>query len=125
MGRLILRTILLTLLDNHLGSQNPEELSLFFNAFAPWDPRSYKLAKGRHIDGEKAAFYLPTQTLMEEFEGRITDSGQPVTDQIIPFGKIRGAWVQDSDMKWHRLIIPSGPEQLIRTGPPTLAIRRA
>ena len=79
----------------------------------PWDPRSYKLTKGRHIDGEKVASYLPTQTLMEEFEGRITDSGQPVTDQIIPFGKIRGAWVQDSDMKWFRLIVPSGPEQLI------------
>ena len=76
----------------------------FFHSFAPWDPRSYKLAKGRNIDGEKAAFYLPTQTLMEELKGRILDSGQPVTAQTIPFGKI-----------WHRLIVPSGPEQLIRT----------
>ena len=52
---------------------------------------------------------------MEEFDGRITDSGQAVTDQIIPFGRIRGAWVEDSDLKWHGLIVPSGPEQLIRT----------
>ena len=87
----------------------------FFNAFAPWDPRSYRLAKGRHIEGEKAAFYVPTQVLMEEFEGRITDSGQPATSMTVPFASLRGAWVQDSDMKWHRFIVPTGHEQLIRT----------
>ena len=83
--------------------------------FAPWDPRSYRLAKGRHIDGEKAAFHVPTQVLMEEFEGRITDSGQPVTSMTVPFASLRGAWVQESDTKWHRLIVPTGHEQLIRT----------
>ena len=46
------------------------------------------------------------EVLMEEFEGRITDSGQPVTSMAIPFASLRGAWVQDSDMKWHRLIVP-------------------
>ena len=50
-----------------------------------------RLAKGRHIDGEKAAFYVPTQVLMEEFEGRITDSGQPVTSMAILFASLRGA----------------------------------
>ena len=47
--------------------------------------------------------------------GRITDSGQPVTSITIPFASLRGAWVQDSDMKWHRLIVPTGHEQIIRT----------
>ena len=74
-----------------------------------------RLAKGRHIDGEKAAFYVPTQVLMEGFEGRITDSGQPVISMTVPCASLRGAWVQDSGMKSHRLIVPTGHEQLIRT----------
>ena len=60
-------------------------------------------------------FYLKAETLMDQLEGRLTDSGQPVTDQVIPFGSLRGAWVQDQNMMWHRLIVPSGPEQLIRS----------
>lgn len=80
-------------------------LVTFFNAFAPWDQRSYKLAKGTKIRGERAVFYIPSETLMDQFQGRIADSGQPVTDQVIPFGSLRGAWVQDSDRKWHRLIV--------------------
>ena len=39
--------------------------------------------------------YIPTETLMTEFNGRLTDSGQVVTDQIIPFSKIKGGWIQD------------------------------
>ena len=52
---------------------------------------------------------------MEEFDGRINDSGQPVASMTIPFTSLRGGWVQDCDMKWHRLIVPSGHEQLIRS----------
>ena len=32
----------------------------FLQCVRTWDPRSYRIAKGRHIDGEKAAFYVPT-----------------------------------------------------------------
>ena len=70
----------------------------FFSAFAPWDKRSWEISKGTYIQGEKAAFYIPTQTLMEEFDGRINDSGQPVTSMTIPFTSLRGGWVQDGDM---------------------------
>lgn len=87
----------------------------FFSAFAPWDKRSWEISKGTYIQGEKAAFYIPTQILMEEFDGRINDSGQPVTSMTIPFTSLRGGWVQDCDEKWHRLIVPSGHEQLIRS----------
>eukprot|EP00435_Cladocopium_sp_Y103_P059820 s295_g21.t1 len=58
---------------------------------------------------------MPTEQLMEEFEGRITASGQPVTTMTIPFSKFKGAWVQDSKENWHRLLVPSGPCQLIRS----------
>ena len=87
----------------------------FFSAFAPWDRRSWEVSKGTYSQGEKAVFYIPTQTLMEEYDGRINDSGQPVTSMTIPFTSLRGGWVQDADMKWHRLIVPSGHEQLIRS----------
>ena len=50
----------------------------FFSAFAPWDERSWRISKGTFIKGEKAVFYISTQTLMEEFGGRINDSGQPM-----------------------------------------------
>ena len=70
----------------------------------------------RHTHPRRKSRVLhPPQTLMEEFEGRINDSGQPVTSMTIPFTSLRGGWVQDADMKWHRLIVPSGHEQLIRS----------
>eukprot|EP00435_Cladocopium_sp_Y103_P064742 s354_g26.t1 len=52
----------------------------FFNVFPPWDSRSWKIVKGtaRHRS-ERAVFYIPTEVLMQEFEGRVTASGQPVT----------------------------------------------
>ena len=53
---------------------------------------------------------------MNEFNGRLTDSGQGVTDQIIPFSKIRGGWIQDSKAAWDRLIVPSGDDQVVRIG---------
>ena len=37
----------------------------------------------------------------------------PVTSMTIPFASLRGAWVQECNKKWHRLIVLSGPEQLI------------
>lgn len=50
---------------------------------------------------------------MMEFGGRLTDSGQVVADQIIPFSKIRGGWIQDSKQQWQRLIVPSGDDQVV------------
>eukprot|EP00435_Cladocopium_sp_Y103_P006431 s934_g2.t1 len=88
----------------------------FFNPFPPWDSRSWKIVKGtaKH-KAERAVFYIPTELLMQEFEGRVTASGQPVTTMTIPFGKIKGAWVEDARKNWHRLLVPSGPCQLIRS----------
>eukprot|EP00435_Cladocopium_sp_Y103_P010369 s726_g2.t1 len=88
----------------------------FFNPFPPWDNRSWKIVKGtaKHRT-ERAVFYIPTEQLMQEFEGRVTASGQPVTTMTIPFSKIKGAWVEDSRKNWHRLLVPSGPCQLIRS----------
>ena len=63
----------------------------FFNPYVPWDPRSWKVTKS--VDTRKGGFiclYIPTEVLMNEFNGRLTDSGQVVTDQIIPFSKIKG-----------------------------------
>lgn len=104
-----LRENLMSIFENGLvPGGGSGRLVTFFNALAPWDQRSYKLAKGTKtskIRGERAVFYIPSETLMDQFQGRITDSGQPVTDQVIPFGSLRGAWVQDSDRKWHRLIV--------------------
>ena len=50
---------------------------------------------------------------MTEFNGRLTDSGQVVTDQVIPFSKIKGGWIQDSKTAWQRLIVPSGDDQVV------------
>ena len=53
---------------------------------------------------------------MTEFNGRLTDSGQVVTDQIIPFSKFKGGWIQDFNKAWQRLIVPSGDDQVVRIG---------
>ena len=89
----------------------------FFNPYVPWDSRSWKVTKS--VDTRKGGFvclYIPTEVLMNEFNGRLTDSGQVVTDQIIPFSKIRGGWIQDSKAAWERLIVPSGDDQVVRIG---------
>lgn len=70
----------------------------FFNAFALGTPGPTELQKGDTSMVKRQLSMCP-QVLMEEFEGRITDSGQPVTSMAIPFASLRGAWVQDSDMK--------------------------
>ena len=93
----------------------------FFNPFAPWDYRSWTLTK--IMDTRKGGFaclYIPTEVLMVEYGGRLTDSGQIVTPKIIPFSAIRGGWVQDpsdqANATWHRLIVPSGDDQVVRSG---------
>ena len=53
---------------------------------------------------------------MNEFNGRLTDSGQVVTDQIIPFSKIKGRWIQNSKTAGDRLIVKTGDEQVVRIG---------
>jgi hypothetical protein len=53
---------------------------------------------------------------MTEFNGRLTDSGQVVTDRIIPISKIKGGWIQDFNKAWQRLIVPSGDDQVVRIG---------
>ena len=83
----------------------------FFNPYLPWDPRSWKVTKS--VDTRKGGFiclYIPTEVLMNEFNRRLTDSGQVVTDQIIPFSKIKGGWIQNSKGTWDRLIVKSGDE---------------
>ena len=48
----------------------------FFNPFAPWDYRSWTLTK--IMDTRKGGFaclYIPTEVLMVEYGGRLTDSG--------------------------------------------------
>ena len=59
--------------------------------------------------------YIPTETLFTRFNARLTDSGQVVTEHVTPFSFIRGGWFQDSQLRWVRLMVPSGPEQAIRT----------
>ena len=89
----------------------------FFNPYVPWDPRSWKVTKS--VDTRKGGFiclYIPTEILMNEFNGRLTDSGQVVTDQIIPFSKIKGGWIQNSKTAWQRLIVKSGDDQVVRIG---------
>ena len=89
----------------------------FFNPYAPWDPRSWKVTKS--VDTRKGGYtclYIPTEVLMNEFNGRLTDSGQVVTDQIIPFSKIKGGWIQNSKTAWDRLIVKTGDEQVVRIG---------
>ena len=53
---------------------------------------------------------------MRDLGGRLADSGQVVTDQIVPFSKIRGGWIQDANCRWQLLIVPSGEDQVVRTG---------
>ena len=89
----------------------------FFKPYAPWDPRSWKVTKS--VDTRKGGYtclYIPTEVLMNEFNGRLTDSGQVVTDQIIPFSKIKGGWIQNSKTAWDRLIVKTGDEQVVRIG---------
>ena len=59
--------------------------------------------------------HIPTETLFKSFNARLTDSGQIVTEQVIPFSFVRGGWIQDTQMRWIRLMVPSGPEQAVRT----------
>jgi hypothetical protein len=85
--------------------------------YVPWDQRSWKVTKS--VDTRKGGYvclYIPTEILMTEFNGRLTDSGQVVTDQIIPFSKIKGGWSQDFNKAWQRLIVPSGDDQVVRIG---------
>ena len=89
----------------------------FFNPYVPWDPRSWKITKS--VDTRKGGFiclYIPTEVLMNEFNGRLTNAGQVVTDQTIPFSKIKGGWIQNSKGAWDRLIVKSGDEQVVRIG---------
>ena len=89
----------------------------FFNPYVPWDPRSWKITKS--VDTRKGGYtclFIPTEVLMNEFNGRLTDSGQVVTDKIIPFSKIKGGWIQNSKTAWDRLIVKTGDEQVVRIG---------
>ena len=97
------------------GLSASSRIFTFFNPYVPWDPRSWKVTKS--VDTRKGGFvclYIPTEILMNEFNGRLTDSGQVVTDQIIPFSKIKGGWIQNPKTAWDRLIVKSGG----RTGRP-------
>ena len=93
----------------------------FFNPYAPWDYRAWTITKS--VDTRRGGFiclYIPTETLMVEYGGRLTDSGQIVTPKIIPFSAIRGGWIQDpidqTNMTWRRLFVPSGDDQVVRSG---------
>ena len=99
------------------GLSASSRIFTFFNPYVPWDPRSWKVTKS--VDTRKGGFiclYIPTEILMNEFNGRLTDSGQVVTDQIIPFSKIKGGWIQNSKTAWDRLIVKSGDDQVVRIG---------
>ena len=99
------------------GLSGNSRIFTFFNAYVPWDQRSWKVTKS--VDTRKGGYvclYIPTEILMNEFNGRLTDSGQVVTDQIIPFSKIKGGWIQDFKAAWDRLIVPSGDDQVVRIG---------
>ena len=100
------------------GLNASSRIFTFFNPYVPWDPRSWKVTKSvdTRSKGGYVCLYIPTEVLMNEFNGRLTDSGQVVTDQIIPFSKIRGGWIQDSRAAWERLIVPSGGDQVVRIG---------
>ena len=67
--------------------------------------------------GGYVALYIPTETetLFKAFNARLTDWGQIVTEQVASFSFIRGGWVQDSQLRWIRMMVPSGPEQAVRT----------
>ena len=99
------------------GLSGNSRIFTFFNPYVPWDPRSWRVTKS--VDTRSGGFvclYVPTETLMTEFNGRLTDSGQVVTDQVIPFSKIKGGWIQDFNTAWQRLIVPSGDDQVVRIG---------
>ena len=99
------------------GQSANSRIFTFFNPYVPWDPRSWKVTKS--VDTRKGGFsclYIPAEILMNEFDGRLTDSGQVVTDQIIPFSKIKGGWIQNPKTAWDRLIVKSGDEQVVRIG---------
>ena len=93
----------------------------FFNPYVPWDHRSWTITKS--VDtrkGDYICLYIPTETLMVEYGGRLTDSGQIVSPKIIPFSAIRGGWIQDpkdqNNKTWLRLFVPSGDDQVVRSG---------
>ena len=93
----------------------------FFNPFVPWDYRAWALTKS--VDTRRGGYiclYIPTEILMVDYGGRLTDSGQIVTPKIIPFSAFRGGWIQDpsdqTNMTWHRLFVPSGDDQVVRSG---------
>ena len=99
------------------GLEGNSRIFTFFNPYVPWDHRSWNVTKS--VDTRLGGFvclYIPTETLMRDLGGRLTDSGQVVTDQIVPFSKIRGGWIQDANCRWQRLMVPSGEEQVVRTG---------
>ena len=103
------------------GLEVGHRMFTFFNPYALWDHQSWSITKS--VDtrgGGYMCLYIPTETLMVEFGGRLTDSGQIVTDKIVPFSKIRGGWIQDTkdpkDPSWHRLFVPSGDDQVVRSG---------
>ena len=99
------------------GLSASSRIFTFFNPYVPWDPRSWKVTKS--VDTRKGGFiclYIPMEVLMNEFNGRLTDSGQVVTDQIIPFSKVKGGWIQNSKAAWDRLIVKSGDDQVVRIG---------
>eukprot|EP00435_Cladocopium_sp_Y103_P040939 s3204_g11.t1 len=99
------------------GGMNNSRIFTFFNPYAPWDSRAWRITKS--VDtriGVFATRYIPTETLMNEFGGLLTDSCQVVTNKVVPFPKLRGGWVQDYQQRWIRLIVPSGEEQVVRSG---------
>ena len=93
----------------------------FFNPYVPWDHRSWTITKS--VDtrkGDYICLFIPTETLMVEYGGRLTDSGQIVSPKIIPFSAIKGGWIQDPkdqyNKTWLRLFVPSGDDQVVRSG---------
>ena len=93
----------------------------FFNPYVPWDHRSWTITKS--VDtrkGDYICLFIPTETLMVEYGGRLTDSGQIVSPKIIPFSAIKGGWIQDpkdqNNKTWLRLFVPSGDDQVVRSG---------
>ena len=93
----------------------------FFNPYVPWDHRSWTITKS--VDtrkGDYICLFIPTETLMVEYGGRLTDSGQIVSPRIIPFSAIKGGWIQDPrdqyNKTWLRLFVPSGDDQVVRSG---------
>ena len=79
------------------GNDIQSRMLTFFNLYAPWDYRSWKITKS--VDtrlGGYIVLYIPAEKLFTTFDTRLTDSGQVVTEHVIPFSFIRGGWFQDS-----------------------------